>query len=130
MNTKILCLISDFVCRPVVVLPSAGQMAIAVRFCPILFKLRGSYSQTNSDEKENELQQEQKQQRPASLLFNLPYRMILAVATNTSVTFYDTEQSEPFAMISNMHYTRLTDLTWYIINLLFIFFPTLFTFSS
>lgn len=42
----------------------------------------------------------------------LPYRMIFAVATRSSVVLYDTQQIAPFAVISNIHYTRLTDLTW------------------
>lgn len=38
--------------------------------------------------------------------------MILAIATKCSVYLYDTQQKIPFALISNIHYTRLTDLTW------------------
>lgn len=38
--------------------------------------------------------------------------MIFAVATKSSVYLYDTQQRTPFAIISNIHYTRLTDLTW------------------
>ena len=42
----------------------------------------------------------------------LPYRMIFAVATKCSVYLYDSQQKIPFGLISNIHYTRLTDLTW------------------
>jgi chromatin assembly factor 1 subunit B len=45
-------------------------------------------------------------------MFALPYRMILAVATQTSVLLYDTQQPEPFGIVTNIHYTRLTDVTW------------------
>ena len=38
--------------------------------------------------------------------------MIFAVATKSSVYLYDTQQQMPFGLISNIHYTRLTDLTW------------------
>lgn len=38
--------------------------------------------------------------------------MIFAVATKSSVYLYDTQQKIPFGLISNIHYTRLTDLTW------------------
>lgn len=38
--------------------------------------------------------------------------MIFAVATKCSVYLYDTQQKIPFALISNIHYTRLTDLSW------------------
>jgi chromatin assembly factor 1 subunit B len=42
----------------------------------------------------------------------LPYRMIYAIATKCSVYLYDTQQKIPFGLISNIHYTRLTDLAW------------------
>lgn len=38
--------------------------------------------------------------------------MIYAVATKCSVYLYDTHQKIPFGLISNIHYTRLTDLAW------------------
>lgn len=48
----------------------------------------------------------------AKPLFNFPYRMIYAVASKSSVYLYDTQQKIPFGMVSNIHYTRLTDLAW------------------
>ncbi|XP_026733200.1 chromatin assembly factor 1 subunit B [Trichoplusia ni] len=39
-------------------------------------------------------------------------RMLLAVATKRSVLLYDTQQKTPIALINNIHYTRLTDLSW------------------
>lgn len=38
--------------------------------------------------------------------------MIYAIATKCSVYLYDTQQKIPFGLISNIHYTRLTDLAW------------------
>lgn len=38
--------------------------------------------------------------------------MVFAVATKSSVYLYDTQQRTPFGIISNIHYTRLTDLAW------------------
>lgn len=38
--------------------------------------------------------------------------MVFAIATKNSVRLYDTQQQMPFADISNIHYARLTDLTW------------------
>lgn len=38
--------------------------------------------------------------------------MVYAVATKSCVYLYDTQQKIPFGVISNIHYTRLTDLTW------------------
>jgi chromatin assembly factor 1 subunit B len=45
-------------------------------------------------------------------LFSLPYRMVYAVATQNTVVFYDTQQAEPFAKISKIHYIGLNDLAW------------------
>lgn len=73
------------------ILPSPGQYTIAVRCCPILFQL---------------------QENGPDPVISLPYRMIIAVATRSSVLLYDTQQMTPFAIISNIHYTRLTDVTW------------------
>uniref|UniRef100_A0A182M5X1 CAF1B/HIR1 beta-propeller domain-containing protein n=1 Tax=Anopheles culicifacies TaxID=139723 RepID=A0A182M5X1_9DIPT len=39
-------------------------------------------------------------------------QMVFAVATKSSVYLYDTQQAAPFALISNIHYTRLTDMSW------------------
>lgn len=74
-------------------LPSPDQYTVAVRFCPILYKLH--------DHDEDSLP-----------VIQLPYRMIFAVATKSSVYLYDTQQPMPFGLISNIHYTRLTDLAW------------------
>lgn len=38
--------------------------------------------------------------------------MVFAIATKNSVRLYDTQQQMPFAVISNIHYARITDLTW------------------
>lgn len=75
--------------RPVLYLPSPDQYTIAVRCCPVLFQLHEGDS-----------------------VFALPYRIVIAVATQSSVMLYDTQQAEPFALISNIHYTRLTDISW------------------
>lgn len=79
--------------QPAITLPSPDQYTVAVRFCPRYFKLR--------PHPEN---------KPP--VIPLPYRMIFAVATKSSVYLYDTQQKSPFALISNIHYTRLTDLSW------------------
>ncbi|XP_053613098.1 chromatin assembly factor 1 subunit B [Plodia interpunctella] len=39
-------------------------------------------------------------------------RSLLALATRRCVLLYDTHQATPIALVSNIHYTRLTDLTW------------------
>lgn len=42
----------------------------------------------------------------------LAYRYVYAVATQDSVYVYDTEQKEPLAYFSNLHYSPFTDLAW------------------
>lgn len=83
--------------QPAITLPSPDQYTVAVRFCPQYFKLRQQNGSTEN--------------QPAPVI-PLPYRMIFAVATKSSVYLYDTQQKTPFALISNIHYTRLTDISW------------------
>lgn len=45
--------------------------------------------------------------------FALPYRMVYAVATQDSVLLYDTQQTTPICVVSNLHLATFTDLTWY-----------------
>lgn len=45
-------------------------------------------------------------------LFQLPYRMVFAVASEDSILLYDTQQALPFGLVSNIHYHTLSDLTW------------------
>ncbi|KAH8275528.1 hypothetical protein KR026_009672 [Drosophila bipectinata] len=80
--------------HPAFVLPFPNEYAVAVRCSPVLYRLRPYNAEKNPP------------------VISLPYRMIYAVATKNSVFFYDTQQSVPFAIVSNIHYTRLTDLTW------------------
>ncbi|XP_055690668.1 chromatin assembly factor 1 subunit B [Lutzomyia longipalpis] len=79
--------------QPAIVLPSLEHHTVAVKFCPVLF----------------ELMPHKEDVQP---VIPLLYRMVFAVATKNSVFFYDTQQTIPFGVISNIHYTRLTDLTW------------------
>lgn len=45
-------------------------------------------------------------------LFNLPYRLVYAVATQDSIYIYDTQQEHPICALSGMHYAPITDLSW------------------
>lgn len=47
-------------------------------------------------------------------VFDLPYRIVYAVATQDSVHVYDTQQAKPLCVVSNLHYATFTDLTWYV----------------
>ncbi|QCD84821.1 chromatin assembly factor 1 subunit B [Vigna unguiculata] len=80
--------------RPARLLPSTNKAVVAVRFCPIIFKLRG----TNSLDSVG--------------VFNLPYRIIFALATLNSLYIYDTESISPLAVLAGLHYAAITDITW------------------
>ncbi|NXP42063.1 CAF1B factor, partial [Leiothrix lutea] len=86
--------------RPVGHLPCPGKGTLAVRCCPVYFELRGASAKGEISPKSP----------PA--LFNLPYRLVFAVASEDSVLFYDTEQSFPFGYVSNIHYHTLSDISW------------------
>lgn len=78
--------------RPIMYYPSGDQFSVAVRCCPTLFQS----SKTNNEKK----------------LFDLPYKMVIAVATKNNVLLYDTEHVAPFGLVTDIHYTRITDLSW------------------
>lgn len=85
--------------EPAYYLPIGDKPSLVVRFCPVFFKLRTSVAdgdQSNIEEP------------PISL----PYKMVFAVATQRAILLYDTQHGSPFAHISNIHYARLSDLTW------------------
>ncbi|KAF5198893.1 Chromatin assembly factor 1 subunit fas2, partial [Thalictrum thalictroides] len=77
--------------RPALQLPAANKPIVAVRFCPIVFKLRGSNS---------------------AKFFKLPYRLVFAVATLNSLYVYDTESVSPIAIFAGLHYAAITDIAW------------------
>ncbi|XP_018341990.1 PREDICTED: chromatin assembly factor 1 subunit B isoform X3 [Trachymyrmex septentrionalis] len=77
--------------EPIMILPTLNECTIAVRCCPVYFKLR----QDNPD-----------------ALVSLPYRMVFAVATQSSILLYDTQQTSPIGVVSLIHYGRLNDLSW------------------
>ncbi|XP_041856767.1 chromatin assembly factor 1 subunit B [Melanotaenia boesemani] len=85
--------------RPVAHLPCPTKATLAVRCCPIYFELR-------TKKGEDGLSQ------ALPNLFQLPYRMVFAVASEDSIYLYDTQQSFPFGLVSNIHYHTLSDLTW------------------
>ncbi|KAH6825465.1 Transducin/WD40 repeat-like superfamily protein [Perilla frutescens var. hirtella] len=77
--------------RPALMLPGASKPVVAVRFCPVKFKLLGTYT---------------------SSLFKLPYRLIFAVATLNSLYVYDTESIQPIVVVAGVHYAAITDIAW------------------
>ena len=76
--------------RPFAYFPTQDKFCHAVRFCPTRFRLREG------------------EENP----FPFPYRIIFAIATQNSVIIYDTQQLTPFAFLSEIHYTRISDVAW------------------
>ncbi|XP_065336730.1 chromatin assembly factor 1 subunit B [Cloeon dipterum] len=76
--------------HPVMYLPTGERFTVAVSFCPIFFELLPG----------------------CDPVVPLPYRLIWAVATQNSVLLYDSQHQTPLALISHIHYARLSDLNW------------------
>ncbi|KAK5861105.1 hypothetical protein PBY51_022525 [Eleginops maclovinus] len=85
--------------RPIAHLPCPTKATLAVRCCPVYFELR---TKTLEDGTVQTLPN----------VFQLPYRMVFAVASEDSIYLYDTQQTLPFGLVSNIHYHTLSDLTW------------------
>lgn len=77
-------------------LPGLTKPAVAIRFSPIKYTLRPKSALSGL---------------PISVT-NLPYRMMFAVATQDAIVLYDTQQSQPLALVNNLHYSAFTDLAW------------------
>uniref|UniRef100_A0A3Q0SQ41 Chromatin assembly factor 1, subunit B n=1 Tax=Amphilophus citrinellus TaxID=61819 RepID=A0A3Q0SQ41_AMPCI len=80
--------------RPIAHLPCPSKATLAVRCCPVYFELRT------------------KKGEGKDIQTRLPYRMVFAVASEDSILLYDTQQTLPFGLVSNIHYHTLSDLTW------------------
>uniref|UniRef100_A0A8C6TWV6 Chromatin assembly factor 1, subunit B n=1 Tax=Neogobius melanostomus TaxID=47308 RepID=A0A8C6TWV6_9GOBI len=85
--------------RPVAHLPCPSKATLAVRCCPVYFELRTQKGEDGSV-------------GTFPNTFQLPYRMVFAVASEDSILLYDTQQTMPFGLVSNIHYHTLSDLTW------------------
>ena len=57
--------------------------------------------------------------------YSLSYRLVFAVASLDSILFYDTQHSTPFAHVSNIHYSGITDMAWYVRTYVYINYVTL-----
>merc|ERR550532_819256 len=100
------------------------EFSVAVRFNPIMYALRPVkringfkekpkiLSSTTKPINDEPIEKDMKPWEKYQTTFCLPYRMIYAVATQNSIMLYDTQQTEPFARISRIHYIGLNDLTW------------------
>lgn len=85
--------------RPIAHFPCPSKATLAVRCCPVYFELRTKKGEDGSVE-------------TLPNVFQLPYRMVFAVASEDSIFLYDTQQTLPFGLVSNIHYHTLSDITW------------------
>lgn len=76
--------------RPIVHLLSGAKPSVAVRCAPRLFKLLDGHQSW----------------------LDLPYRIVFAIASLESVTVYDTQHTQPLALVSAFHMAGITDLAW------------------
>lgn len=105
-------------------LPGASKPVVAVRFCPMKFKLLGTNtcmillccslfgpkSLLLSDSSFFFLSLFLS--LCSASLFKLPYRLIFAVATLNSLYVYDTESIQPILVVAGVHYAAITDIAW------------------
>lgn len=75
---------------PTLMIPTK-EATMVTRWSPKLFKLRPDVQ---------------------SNIFNLDYFMLFAVSTTDSVTIYETQQMQPVAKITDIHYANMTDMSW------------------
>jgi len=94
--------------KPAMFLPSGDKATTAVRINPQLFQLRPSQDGTKSTESEENAKEWEKNKS----LFCLPYRIVFAVASKDSVLLYDSQQTLPIALLRNIHYQEISDLSW------------------
>lgn len=74
---------------PIYKITGLSKPAIAVSFNPVKYKLDG----------------------PSTL--KLPYKLVFAVATQDGVVLYSTQDNfKPLGLVSNLHYSSITDLKW------------------
>lgn len=94
---------------------ASKEPSIAARFSPVLYEASASScgsvdkndSHTSGNGMEGVVETSQTQK-----LFDLPYKMIFAIATMDAILIYDTEHLHPIGMFQEGHYDRMTDLAW------------------
>lgn len=74
--------------QPICHLPGLPKPAIAIAFSPLYYESL------------------------SPKVFKLPYKMIFAVATQSSVFIYDTESLNALGVVENLHYSTITDICW------------------
>ncbi|KAK5960887.1 Cac2p PWA37_001405 [Arxiozyma heterogenica] len=83
--------LKDNLNKPIMKISNLKKPALIISFNPNFYKIE---STTRSE------------------FISLPYKLIFAIATSNEILIYDTIKVEPLAIIGNLHYTPITDLTW------------------
>ncbi|GMH38675.1 hypothetical protein BSKO_06559 [Bryopsis sp. KO-2023] len=86
---------------PVLELSGLTEAFVCVRFCPVLFRLRNDRDKENGE-----------QGLRSETGIRLPYRIVFAIATLTSVILYASEDPLPLAVFGGLHCSEVTDLAW------------------
>ncbi|CAG8739148.1 3670_t:CDS:2, partial [Acaulospora morrowiae] len=103
---------------PIAYLSGYRKPSIVVKCNPVLYRLRfdrqNGHLQGDKSSSLNDSNENLNSTSPHNhcRLFDLPYRIIYAVATQDSIFIYDTEQYSPLAMATNLHYASISDLDW------------------
>jgi len=74
---------------PALQLPGFKKPVIAIRCCPVLFTKKDGPS-----------------------VFDLPYRIVYAVASQDTLTIFDTQHEFPICHVSGLHYHHISDIAW------------------
>lgn len=99
-------------CRPLLQLPGPDKPTVVVKCCPVPFALKKtSECSITRYVEHNTMKGVLVSVCPSP---SLPYRLVYAVASLDSILFYDTQHLAPFAHVSNIHYSGITDLAWYV----------------
>nr|VZI50921.1 unnamed protein product [Spirometra erinaceieuropaei] len=83
--------------RPCISLPTGPRPVVAVRFCPQAFQLRLLTLRPGVT---------------CTSVIDLPYRLLFCLVLEDGLLFYDTQQVQPFAQVSQIHYQALNDAAW------------------
>ncbi|KAI3438192.1 hypothetical protein D9Q98_000629 [Chlorella vulgaris] len=102
---------------PVMHLPGHPKPVVVARFCPVLFgRDDGMAAQQQQQQQQQQAGEDAAEggagQAAAAHPIDLPYKMVLAVATLDSVVLYDTQSTVPLAVLGHLHYDSITDLAW------------------
>ncbi|RIB27516.1 WD40-repeat-containing domain protein [Gigaspora rosea] len=109
--------------KPIAFLPGHKKPSIVVKCSHIFYKLRfprkhpqpqidATALQTTSEYFMTDSSHNDRSPNNTPSLFDLPYRIIYAVATQDSVFIYDTEQYAPLVIATNLHFATFSDMSW------------------